>query len=643
MPIECGILQEQFVDADAVRILRARLQRRQHHQRHDRGARPVGNLVEMERRPHRQQHDLDRHHRHAAPGHHAEQRQQEAGEDVAVGRRRRASGSPRAPAPCAARRRNRRSSSARNRPSRWRSCRTRRHEPAASRHGRPGCGADRWRSWLRARDRPARRDNGAAAHIRPGWCSRLPARTPNGRPAAGSRAAPASPTRCSSPARRHRRAQRLLIAGRHFAQTSSVRWTAVSSRSGLAAWRATRSAARSPDRTDPSMVAGNPVSVQSPARNRFFQAVTGPGRSAFCSGVASNVARRSRTICQGGNSPCDARGLADIPPDRLRQLLARHIHQPVAIADGDRQPLRKREQPFHQAADHAEDRPARRFGGSKRKCALTMARNFVGVFRPGSSAAAGRGGTASTTASSARPQWCRRRNSVHRHGRRPSRTRAARVRTGSLAPLSCSSLIAGSTSTALSPSRAISGRQACPPASSVSRTIAPARPAEPSGGSTLSAASSSGCTSRWYSVPSQGMASPTSLLGACPDQRHQCQIVAQAGVGDAARLVEHPERQPAVAEIELPALAGREIDERKLRALRPDQPRLGADRARIGQRMAVARQQQMIAVVDGEIGRGVEIGAAAAAGLLRGLVDVHAGNWHSPAARLRKGRKFRRR
>src|SRR5258708_35375251 len=54
----------------------------------------------------------------------------------------------------------------------------------------------------------------------------------------------------------------------------------------------TRSAARSPDRTDPSMVAGSPVSVQSPARNRFLNPVTVPGRSAFCSGVASNVARR---------------------------------------------------------------------------------------------------------------------------------------------------------------------------------------------------------------------------------------------------------------------------------------------------------------------------------------------------------------
>ena len=79
------ILQEQFVDADAFRILCQRLQRRHHHQRHDRGARPVGDLVDMERRPHRQQHDLDRQHRHRAPGQHAVESQQEAGEHVDFG------------------------------------------------------------------------------------------------------------------------------------------------------------------------------------------------------------------------------------------------------------------------------------------------------------------------------------------------------------------------------------------------------------------------------------------------------------------------------------------------------------------------------------------------------------------------------
>ena len=39
--------------------------------------------------------------------------------------------------------------------------------------------------------------------------------------------------------------------------------------------------------------------------------------------------------------------------------------------------------------------------------------------------------------------------------------------------------------------------------------------------------------------------------------------------------------------------------------------------------MTVARQQQMIAVVDGEIGRRVEIGTAASARLLRRLVHLH--------------------
>ena len=106
--------------ADAARIARPRLQRHQHQQRHHHGARPVGHLVEMERKPARQQHDLDRHHRHRSPGTLAEQRQQDAGEDVGAAGAAARAGSPRARAPCAAHRRHRRSSSARNRPSRSR-------------------------------------------------------------------------------------------------------------------------------------------------------------------------------------------------------------------------------------------------------------------------------------------------------------------------------------------------------------------------------------------------------------------------------------------------------------------------------------------------------------------------------------------
>jgi hypothetical protein len=39
--------------------------------------------------------------------------------------------------------------------------------------------------------------------------------------------------------------------------------------------------------------------------------------------------------------------------------------------------------------------------------------------------------------------------------------------------------------------------------------------------------------------------------------------------------------------------------------------------------VTVAREQEVIAVVDGEVGRGVKIRTAAAARLLRGLVEVH--------------------
>src|SRR5262249_53309673 len=69
----------------------------------------------------------------------------------------------------------------------------------------------------------------------------------------------------------------------------------------------TAAAAVSPERMAPSIVAGNPVCVQSPARNRLEQAVLAPGRRWSCSGVAAKVARFSMTICQGGSSsdrPC---------------------------------------------------------------------------------------------------------------------------------------------------------------------------------------------------------------------------------------------------------------------------------------------------------------------------------------------------
>src|SRR5580658_8927435 len=65
---------------------------------------------------------------------------------------------------------------------------------------------------------------------------------------------------------------------------------------------ATVSAARLPERIAPSIVAGRPVSVQSPAKTRLRHFVAVLGRTASWAGVAANVARRSRTICQGGSA-----------------------------------------------------------------------------------------------------------------------------------------------------------------------------------------------------------------------------------------------------------------------------------------------------------------------------------------------------
>src|SRR5207245_2895357 len=53
--------------------------------------------------------------------------------------------------------------------------------------------------------------------------------------------------------------------------------------------RSTASAARLPERIAPSMVAGRPVAVQSPASARLCHRVAAPGRLAFCSGVAAKV------------------------------------------------------------------------------------------------------------------------------------------------------------------------------------------------------------------------------------------------------------------------------------------------------------------------------------------------------------------
>ena len=94
------------------------------------------------------------------------------------------------------------------------------------------------------------------------------------------------------------------------------------------------------------MVAGKPVSVQSPARTRLRHAVAAPGRLASCAGVAAKVARRSRTICHGGSSAGSPVAARDLAPDRLRQFFARRVDQPSAALMVTETPAGKGEHPF---------------------------------------------------------------------------------------------------------------------------------------------------------------------------------------------------------------------------------------------------------------------------------------------------------
>ena len=109
-----------------------------------------------------------------------------------------------------------------------------------------------------------------------------------------------------------------------------------------------------PERSAPSMVAGRPVWVQSPAKNRLRQRVSAGGRLASCSGVAAKVARFSLTICHVGMRRGDLQRLGDISPDMRGQLVAVLVHDGVGARHRDRDAVGKREDPFRRAADHPQ-------------------------------------------------------------------------------------------------------------------------------------------------------------------------------------------------------------------------------------------------------------------------------------------------
>ena len=96
------------------------------------------------------------------------------------------------------------------------------------------------------------------------------------------------------------------------------------------------------------MVAGSPVSVQSPARNRLFQPVSGArpqgvllrrGREGGAA-LAHDLPRRQI----GLRRPATLQTSRQIA---CGEFLARHVDQPVAVLMVTDSRLREREQPFH--------------------------------------------------------------------------------------------------------------------------------------------------------------------------------------------------------------------------------------------------------------------------------------------------------
>ena len=140
------------------------------------------------------------------------------------------------------------------------------------------------------------------------------------------------------------------------------------------------SAARLPERIAPSMVAGRPVSVQSPASTRLRHALRrrGAWRPAPASRQRWRAARARSARAAAPPQSGHARDVAQIVFASSSRGVS-SSRSPALIVTETRPGKAKSHSTV--AVEDAKDRrqPA---GGSIRKCALTMARNSVGTSRP---------------------------------------------------------------------------------------------------------------------------------------------------------------------------------------------------------------------------------------------------------------------
>ena len=336
---------EQLLHPHAARIARLRAQRHQHQQRGGDGARPVRDLVQMEREPARQQHDLHRHHRHAAPRHLAEQRQLRPGEDIAAfgpaGAQNRLAGSPH-----------------------MRGLRVVADD--LQREIRLHAGRQIERAIMEQRPTAMRGLGGAqivadlALQIGVDPVQKMLEQHVFGRDGrVRLKLEHPVPVGALMPPQRRAGAVDGVI---HYFIAGRVRYVARhhpgSVGASLGHCAPSKFAAVRPDLMAPSMVAGNPVAVQSPARTRLASPVRACGRRPLL-----------RRICREGSAFFlhhphrwhrigQAQRRAHIGPDPRGNRLRRQIDQPVGGADRDGDDAVLHEDPLRRAPDHA-DKPGR--------------------------------------------------------------------------------------------------------------------------------------------------------------------------------------------------------------------------------------------------------------------------------------------
>src|SRR5581483_2101700 len=94
----------------------------------------------------------------------------------------------------------------------------------------------------------------------------------------------------------------------------------------------TASAAARPLRTAPSIVAGQPVSVQAPASASPGSAVRAPGRSGRVPGAARNVARGSRVTYASTTAACCAAGRRSARPAVIAPTSSSRVRPMCSVA-----------------------------------------------------------------------------------------------------------------------------------------------------------------------------------------------------------------------------------------------------------------------------------------------------------------------